>query len=179
MDKITVQFILLTICLPSVDTAISKVYEANPDLYNTKSTNEPLSFKQTDSLLLCSKLYVSGYNCFNFNIQTGTCLLYNSCNSSNMTVSESGWRFFTDVSLEQEGEYMLAHYFFYHFSISNWEQKMHYHLLTHLFVVLPISITDTLYMYILGFFFFIYPVFIILVNFYILFCGFVMRRLLN
>lgn len=94
MDKITVQFILLTICLPSVDTAISKVYEANPDLYNTKSTNEPLSFKQTDSLLLCSKLYVNGYNCFNFNIQTGTCLLYNSCNSSNMTVSESGWRFF-------------------------------------------------------------------------------------
>lgn len=115
MDKITVHFILLTICLPSVDTAISKVYEANPDLYNTKSTNEPLSFKQTDSLLLCSKLYVNGYNCFNFNIQTGTCLLYNSCNSSNMTVSKSGWRFFTDVSLEQEGEYMLAHYFFLSF----------------------------------------------------------------
>lgn len=45
MDKITVQFILLTICLPSVDSAITKVYEANPDVYNTMSTNEPLSFK--------------------------------------------------------------------------------------------------------------------------------------
>lgn len=112
MDKITVQFILLTICLPSVDSAISKVYEANPDVYNyyTMSTNEPLSFKQTDSLLMCSVLCVNGYNCFNFNIQTGTCLLYNSCNSSDMTVSESGWRFFTDISLEQEGKYMLAHY---------------------------------------------------------------------
>lgn len=37
MDKITIQFILLTICLTSVDSATSKVYEANPDLYNTKS----------------------------------------------------------------------------------------------------------------------------------------------
>lgn len=126
MDKITVQFILLTICLPSVDSAITKVYEANPDVYNTMSTNEPLSFKQMDSLhslLMCSVLCVNGYNCFNFNIQTGTCLLYNSCNSSDMTVFESGWRFFTDISLEQEGKYMLAHYLFIIFQYQTENKK--------------------------------------------------------
>lgn len=45
MDQNTVQFILLTICLPSVDSAISKVYEANPNVYNTMSTNEPQRLK--------------------------------------------------------------------------------------------------------------------------------------
>lgn len=121
----------------------------------TMSTNEPLSFKQTDSLLMCRVLCVNGYNCFNFNIQTGTCLLYNSCNSSDMTVFESGWRFFTDISLEQEGKYMLAHYLFIIFQYQTENKKMHYHLLTHFFVVLPISIIDTLYMYISWFFSFI------------------------
>lgn len=45
MDKIAVQFILLNICVPSVDSAISKVHEANPIVYNTMSTNEPLRLK--------------------------------------------------------------------------------------------------------------------------------------
>lgn len=45
MDQNTVQFILLTICLPSVDSAISNVYEANPNVYNTMSTNEPQRLK--------------------------------------------------------------------------------------------------------------------------------------
>lgn len=112
-------------CWPyaSVDSATSKVYDANPDLYNTKSTNEPLSFKQTDSLQLCSMPCVNEYNCFNFNIQTGTCLLYNSCNSSDMTVSESGWRFFTDISLKQEGKYMLDHYLFIIFQYQTENKK--------------------------------------------------------
>lgn len=58
MDQVIVQLILLIICLSFVDTAISKVYEANPDRYNTKSINKPLSIKQTDSILRCSALCV-------------------------------------------------------------------------------------------------------------------------
>lgn len=163
MNQITVQFILLNICVPSVDSAISKVYEANPNVYNTMSTNEPLRLKKTDSLLMCSVLCVNGYNCFNFNIQTRTCVLYNSCNSSDMTVSESGCRLFTDISLEQEGS-MCWLIIYLLFSLSNWEQNMHYYLLTHLCVVLPILITDTC-TFLVVVFFFIYPVLIILINF--------------
>lgn len=121
MEQVIVQFILLTICLSLVDTAISKVYEANPDRYNTKSNNEPLNFKQTDSLLMCSVQCVNGYNFFNINIQTGTCLLYNSCNSSHMAVYESGWRFLTDISIEPKGESVFA----YHFFKANCERNMH------------------------------------------------------
>lgn len=113
MEQVFVQFILLmTTCLPCEDTVISKVYEANPDLYNTMSINKPLGIKQTDSIVMCSALCINGYICFNFNIQTKTCLLYNSCNSSHMTVYESGWRFFTYTSLKPKGKYMLAYHFF-------------------------------------------------------------------
>lgn len=159
MNQITVQFILLNICVPSVDSAISKVYEANPNVYNTMSTNEPLRLKQTDSTLMCSVLCVNGYNCFNFNIQTRTCVLYNSCNSSDMTVSESGCRLFTDISLEQEGKYVLAHYLYIIFII---KLRTKYALLFTNTHVRGFTHINHRYMYIsCCCFFFIYPVLII------------------
>lgn len=155
MEQVFVQFILLmTTCLPCEDTVISKVYEANPDLYNTMSINKPLGIKQTDSIVMCSALCINGYICFNFNIQTKTCLLYNSCNSSHMTVYESGWRFFTYTSLKPKGKYMLA----YHFFEANYERNMHTFLLTHMCMVMPISITYTfvcLFVFVLFFDFFV------------------------
>lgn len=113
-------------------------------------------------------LCVNEYNCFNFNIQTGTCLLYNSCNSSDMTVSESGWRFFTDISLKQEGKYMFDHYLFIIFQYQTENKKC---------IIIYKHICAWFYPYQshihVHFFFFIYPVFIILINLWIFYASIV------
>lgn len=81
-----------------------------------------------------------------------------------MTVSESGWRLFTDISLEQEGKYVLAHYLFIIFII---ELRTKYELLFTNTLVRGFTHINHRYMYIscCFFFFFIYHVFIILINF--------------
>lgn len=105
-----VHFMLMTISLSRMVAMSSKTYEAKLELFNKVSIYEPLETKHTGSLLGCSILCDTGCHCFNINLQTDTYLLYNSCNPTHMTVSESGWRFFTDSSLEPIGEYVQLHY---------------------------------------------------------------------
>lgn len=99
---------LMTISLPCVESMSSTTYGGKAELFNKVSIYDPLQNKQTGSLLRCSVLCGIGCNCFNFNLKTGTCLLYNSCNLLHLTVSEFGWRFFTDPSIDPIGEYMLS-----------------------------------------------------------------------
>lgn len=46
-----------------------------------------------------------------------------SLKKKNWYMSESGWRFFTDISLEQEGKYMLTHYLFIIFQYQTENKK--------------------------------------------------------
>lgn len=110
MAPFIVYLIFMTISQTCVVAMLSKTYEARLGLFNRVSIYEPLEHKHSGSLLGCSVLCGIGCNCFNFNVQTGTCLLYNSCNPLHLTVSESGWCFFTDPSLEPIGEYVLLPY---------------------------------------------------------------------
>lgn len=110
MGPFIIRCMLMTISLQCVEAISSKTYGGKTELFNKVSIDEPLENKHTGSLLRCIVLSGIGCNCFNFKLQTGTCLLYNSCNPLHMTVSESGWRFFTDTSHEPISEYMLSHY---------------------------------------------------------------------
>lgn len=89
--------------LLSAEAMSFKTYGGKIEFFNKVSIYEPLENKHTGSLLRCSVLCGIGCNCFNFNLKTDTGLLYNSCNPLHLTVSEIGWRFFTDPSLDPIG----------------------------------------------------------------------------
>lgn len=108
MEPFMIHCMLMTITMLSAEAMSFKTYGGKIELFNKVSIYEPLENKHTGSLLRCSVLCGIGCNCFNFNLKTGMCLLYNSCNPLHLTVSEIGWRFFTDPSLDPIGEYMLS-----------------------------------------------------------------------
>lgn len=85
----------------------SQSYQANPEFDNKVFVKDPLYNKTTGSVLICSALCGTGCNCFNFNLLTGQCLLFASCNPLHMTVPENGWRFFFDPTVKLNGMYLF------------------------------------------------------------------------
>lgn len=109
MEPSVVRFVLLIMYMRLTQAMNSQSYQANPEFDNKVYKNEPLYNKTTGSLLICSALCGNGCNCFNFNLLTGMCLLFASCNPLHacMTGSENGWRFFVDPSVMPNGMYMV------------------------------------------------------------------------
>lgn len=109
MEPSVVRFVLLIMYMRLTQAMNSQSYQANPEFDKKVYKNEPLYNKTTGSLLICSALCGNGCNCFNFNLLTGMCLLFASCNPLHacMTGSENGWRFFVDPSVMPNGMYMV------------------------------------------------------------------------
>ncbi|XP_052694555.1 IgGFc-binding protein-like [Crassostrea angulata] len=102
MDLSIVRLVLLVIYmyLRLTKAISSESYQANPEFDNKVFVKDPLYNKTTGSVLICSALCGTGCNCFNFNLLTGVCLLFASCNPLHMTVPENGWRFFFDPTVK-------------------------------------------------------------------------------
>lgn len=62
----------------------------------------------TQSLINCTILSRNSSECFSFNSQTGMCRRYCSCDPSDMTVTESGWRLYNNLSPEWMGMYIIS-----------------------------------------------------------------------
>lgn len=70
-------------------------YKRNLEVDNKVSIQAPSENLHDASFATCSRSCINGCECFSFNSQTNMCRLYTystSCDPSNMTVSEAGWR---------------------------------------------------------------------------------------
>ena len=97
--------LLLHFTLSSANLVL-QYYEAIPLFENKMSILDPIDTKPADSLLRCAIFCGFGCKCFNFNLQTGMCQPYNSCNALDMTVNEIGLRLYDDQTVNTNGEYL-------------------------------------------------------------------------
>uniref|UniRef100_K1PR98 Microfibril-associated glycoprotein 4 n=1 Tax=Magallana gigas TaxID=29159 RepID=K1PR98_MAGGI len=70
-------------------------YRVNLEVDNKVSQQAPSENLHDVSFATCSRSCITGCECFSFNTQSNMCRLYmysSSCDPSNMTVSEAGWR---------------------------------------------------------------------------------------
>lgn len=81
---------------------VSEHYLANIDLDNKLSIHPPAANRNSKSTLRCACICVTcnGCNCFSLNSQAELGRLYFSCDPSDGTVDEDGWRFYSNTSLE-------------------------------------------------------------------------------
>lgn len=73
-------------------------YRVNLEVDNKVSVQAPAENLQDVSFATCSRSCINGCECFSYNSQSKMCRLYmysTSCDPSNMTVSEAGWRSYT------------------------------------------------------------------------------------
>lgn len=98
IDLINLMYIFLSMS----EALVSKHYQENLDLENKLSIHSPVDTQHSKSLLRCACFSVTCYgcNCISFNSQTEMCRLYLSCDPSDGTVAEDGWRSYSNSSLE-------------------------------------------------------------------------------
>lgn len=109
-------FLLLSTLMSMLVVLMSQLYKANLEFDNKVSIVKPIYIKHADSLAMCASFCGFGCKCFNFNLQTGMCQPYNSCNALYMTVDEIGWRLYDDQTVNTNGEYLV----FTRYSITFW-----------------------------------------------------------
>lgn len=81
-------------------------YRANLDVDNKVSSQAPSDNLHAVSFATCSRSCINGCECFSFNSQSMMCRLYmfnSSCDPSNLTVSEAGWRSYTIFEIQPTG----------------------------------------------------------------------------
>lgn len=100
-------FLLIFTLMSLFAVFMSQHYKANLEFNNKVSIVNPIYNRHTDSLTMCAPFCGFGCKCFNFNLQTGMCRPYNSCNALDMAVNETGWRLYVDPSLNTNGEYLV------------------------------------------------------------------------
>lgn len=100
-------FLLLFTLMYLLVVLMSQSYKANLEFDNKLPTLKPIHIKHADSLAMCASFCGFGCKCFNFNLQTGMCRPYNSCNALDMTVDETGWRLYVDQTVNTNGEYLV------------------------------------------------------------------------
>lgn len=100
-------FLVLFTVLSLFVGSMSKYFKAKLEFDNKVSIVKPIHNRHADSLAMCALFCGFGCKCFNFNLQTGMCRPYNSCNALDMTVNETGWRFYVDPSLNTNGECLI------------------------------------------------------------------------
>lgn len=100
-------FLLLFTLMSMLVVLMSEHYKANLEFDNKLPILKPIYIKHADSLAMCASFCGFGCKCFNFNLQTGMCRPYNSCNALDMTVDEIGWRLYDDQTVNTNGEYLV------------------------------------------------------------------------
>lgn len=81
-------------------------YRVNLEVDNKVSQQAPSENLHDVSFATCSRSCIKGCECFSFNTQSNMCRLYmysSSCDPSNMTVSEAGWRSYTIYETKPPG----------------------------------------------------------------------------
>lgn len=74
---------------------VSKLYTASSENDNKALLHTPSNTLPAASLSICACLCGDICKCFSFNSQTKMCRLHSSCDTQNMTVSDTGWRSYT------------------------------------------------------------------------------------
>lgn len=92
-------FLLLFTLLSLLVGLMSQYFKAYLEFDNKLPIIKPIYEKHADSISICATFCGFGCKCFNFNLQTGMCRTYNSCNALYMTVNETGWRLYVDPPL--------------------------------------------------------------------------------
>lgn len=100
-------FLVLFTLMYLLVVLMSQSYKANLEFDNKVSIVKPIYIKHADSLAMCALFCGFGCKCFNFNLQTGMCRPYNSCNALYMTDDEIGWRLYDDQTVNTNGEYLV------------------------------------------------------------------------
>lgn len=87
---------------------LTKDFKADGKLDNKVSVHPAIGNSYTESLINCTILSRNSSECFSFNSQTGMCRRYCSCDPSDMTVTDSGWRLYNNLSPEWMGMYIIS-----------------------------------------------------------------------
>lgn len=81
-------------------------FRANLEVDNKISTQAPSDNLHAVSFATCSRSCINGCECLSFNSRSNMCRLYihrSSCDPSNMTVREAGWRSYTIFEIQPTG----------------------------------------------------------------------------
>lgn len=99
---------LLFAYLPLSDAILTQNFKANEERDNKVSVHPPIGNVYSESLLSCTILSRNGSECFSFNSKTGMCRHYCSCDPSDMTITEAGWRLYDNLSPQCMGMYVIS-----------------------------------------------------------------------
>lgn len=99
---------LLFAYLPLSDAILTQYFKANEERDNKVSVHPPIGNVYSESLLSCTILSRNGSECFSFNSKTGMCRHYCSCDPSDMTINEAGWRLYDNLSPQWMGMYVIS-----------------------------------------------------------------------
>lgn len=112
-------FLLLFTLMSLLVGLMSQYYKAYLEFDNKLSIIKPINDKHADSISICATFCGFGCKCFNFNLQTGMCRTYNSCNALYMTVNETGWRLYVDPPLNTKGKHMIFTFYSIYVAIAS------------------------------------------------------------
>jgi hypothetical protein len=70
-------------------------YNRDPSLDNKVSDNQPLAEHPAASVAVCTAVCNGVCACFGFNPQQKKCQIHPSCDLSDMTTDEAGWRYYS------------------------------------------------------------------------------------
>lgn len=97
VDRVQLLFLFLSVS----EAIVSKLYTVNFEFDNKATINTPSETLSSASLSICACSCGDGCKCFSFNSQTKMCRLYRSCDCQ--TVSDTGWRLYTNPTLRPKG----------------------------------------------------------------------------
>lgn len=93
--QLLLKFVIITV---KPETSLSQYFQAKLEFDNFLAERTPAANVSSESILRCAIFCEKGCECFSFNLITGVCLLYDSCYPFGMTVNETGWRLFVNLS---------------------------------------------------------------------------------
>lgn len=93
--QLLLKFVIITV---KSETSLSQYFQAKLEFDNLLAERTPAANVSSESILRCAIFCEKGCECFSFNLITGVCLLYDSCYPFGMTVNETGWRLFVNLS---------------------------------------------------------------------------------
>lgn len=96
---------LLFVFLSLSHAMLTQYFKANEELDNKVSVHPSIGNSYTESLLSCTILSRNGTECFSYNSKTGMCRRFCSCDPSDITVTETGWRLYNNLSPQWMGMY--------------------------------------------------------------------------
>ncbi|XP_056003659.1 angiopoietin-2-like [Ostrea edulis] len=97
-------FLHVMLCTLSKADIISQHYILDPSLDNKVSNNSLMTKHHSESLIECSAKCGELCVCFGFNPQLKKCRIHQSCDPANMTVDETGWRYFRPNDWDRDCE---------------------------------------------------------------------------